>query len=271
MSSNSITSWPQAAFRSPSLVPSSPREAGVADRQDRIPGFDTAALKRATVLIIGCGGVGGEISTALSRKGLGRLVFSDHDVVELSNLARQHFFARDLYQPKAIALARNVARESCLGTECIGHAVGFLPETAATLAAGVDLAVVGVDNDATRCLASQFFGQRGIPAVFTAVNDEATWCWAFVQESVSPCIACLFPFMAKALTEPEPCRDAPGLINILKAAAALVSHAVDSLLTRRPRAWTYYDFNLVGDAPNCADRIRPRPGCPLCGTSGAKA
>jgi hypothetical protein len=55
-------------------------------------------------------------------------------------------------------LARNIAAEAYLGTECVGHATGFVEETAEAVAAGADLAVVGVDNTATRCVASQYFG-----------------------------------------------------------------------------------------------------------------
>ena len=47
--------------------------------------------------------------------------------------------------------------------------------------------------------------------------------------------------------------------------AALVTYAVDSLLMKRPRSWDFFDLNLVGDAPNCMARVKPRPNCPLCG------
>ena len=237
----------------------------MADRQDRLAGFCTAKLQEATILLIGAGGLGGEIGTSLARKGVGQLVLCDSDQVEVSNLNRQKFHPIDLYQNKAIALARNVCQESWLGMTAVGHPVDFTQEAAAVLGAGVDLCVCGVDNNHTRLVVSRYFGDRGIPVLFTAVNEAADFCWVFLQEQASPCIGCVFPDMVAALAEREPCTIAPAVIDILKAAAALVTHAIDWLVMDRPRTWTYYEINLAGGAPNITDTPKARPGCPVCG------
>ena len=108
-----------------------PEEAaeGVADRQDRLAWYDTAALRSSTILQIGCGGLGGEIGASLVRQGAGKLVLCDHDIVTTSNLNRQRFYAHDRGQNKAIALGHNLCLESCLGTECVAHAIGFQPDS----------------------------------------------------------------------------------------------------------------------------------------------
>jgi hypothetical protein len=73
--------------------------------------------------------------------------------------------------------------------------------------------------------------------------------------------------MAEALAKPERCRDVPGAIDILKVASALVTHAVDAVLMGLP-CWDFYDFDLTGRVPNgVATKVRPRPGCPLCGAA----
>ncbi|MFV0551575.1 MAG: ThiF family adenylyltransferase [Anaerorhabdus sp.] len=46
-------------------------------------------LRKATVIIIGVGGVGSYAAEALARSGVGKLILIDHDVVALSNLNRQ--------------------------------------------------------------------------------------------------------------------------------------------------------------------------------------
>lgn len=46
-------------------------------------------LNRATVMVVGLGGVGGYAAEALVRSGIGTLVVIDHDAVELSNFNRQ--------------------------------------------------------------------------------------------------------------------------------------------------------------------------------------
>lgn len=48
-----------------------------------------SALERATVLVIGLGGVGSNCAEALARGGIGHLVLVDRDVVEPSNINRQ--------------------------------------------------------------------------------------------------------------------------------------------------------------------------------------
>ena len=61
-------------------------------------------LKRKTVGIAGCGGLGSNCAVALARVGVGKLVVADWDVVEPSNLNRQYFFLDQIGQKKTIAL-----------------------------------------------------------------------------------------------------------------------------------------------------------------------
>lgn len=69
-----------------------------------------AAVKRATVGIAGCGGLGTVVATALARTGVGRLRLVDFDVVEPSNLNRQQFFVDQIGMLKTQALAENLKR-----------------------------------------------------------------------------------------------------------------------------------------------------------------
>jgi sulfur carrier protein ThiS adenylyltransferase len=81
--------------------------ARIADRNDpRV----TRRLSQSAVGIAGCGGVGSNVAVALARVGVGRLVLVDHDVVEPSNLNRQHFYLEDIGRPKPEALSAWIAR-----------------------------------------------------------------------------------------------------------------------------------------------------------------
>lgn len=67
-------------------------------------------LKKANVLIVGLGGVGGYALEALVRSGIYNLTIVDGDIVELSNLNRQIISKRDVIgRPKAlVAQARTL-------------------------------------------------------------------------------------------------------------------------------------------------------------------
>ncbi len=66
--------------------------AGAFDRQTKIPAFDQAVYSNSSVLFIGAGGLISHGARTVVRKGIGRIILLDDDVVEPSNLNRQRFY-----------------------------------------------------------------------------------------------------------------------------------------------------------------------------------
>ena len=62
-------------------------------------------IKQAIIGIAGCGGLGSNAAIALARIGVKKLVITDFDKVEPSNLNRQQFFISDIGKNKTDALA----------------------------------------------------------------------------------------------------------------------------------------------------------------------
>ena len=62
----------------------------------------------ATVAICGLGGLGSNISIALARAGIGKLLLIDFDHVDITNLHRQQYKANQIGRYKAEALAENL-------------------------------------------------------------------------------------------------------------------------------------------------------------------
>ena len=62
-------------------------------------------MKRASVGIAGCGGLGSNIAAALARSGVGHLTIADFDTVELSNINRQLYTLSHIGKAKVDALS----------------------------------------------------------------------------------------------------------------------------------------------------------------------
>jgi sulfur carrier protein ThiS adenylyltransferase len=65
-------------------------------------------LKKYTVGIAGCGGLGSNCAVSLARVGIGRLVIADFDTISKENLNRQYFFLDQVGEKKSFALRSNI-------------------------------------------------------------------------------------------------------------------------------------------------------------------
>ncbi len=69
-----------------------------------------AYLKKCTVGIAGCGGLGSTCAINLARAGVGKLIIADFDIVTQENLERQYYFADQIGRLKVHALKVNINR-----------------------------------------------------------------------------------------------------------------------------------------------------------------
>jgi adenylyltransferase/sulfurtransferase len=150
-------------------------------------------LAAATVVVVGCGGLGTVAAELLARAGVGHLLLVDDDSGELANLAGQVLFNEEDAQarrPKALAAAERLRVAN--PTICIEPVVARLtPANADRLLRGAHLIVDGTDNDATRHLINRICVKRGIPWVFAAVTESYGLTMNIVPGE-TPCFACLF-------------------------------------------------------------------------------
>jgi len=235
---------------------------GAEDRQRKIPGFDQAAYSRSRVLCIGAGGLISHIAPTLVRKGIGGLTVLDNDVVEVTNLNRQRFYAKDIGHNKAIALVENLQSECIVVTDLRGYALRLEDAIAEGLDLSCNVAICGVDNNPARVAASRYFRAQQTPVIFVAVSRDADHGYALVQDKDGPCIACCFPDMIN--DERYPCPGTPAVADVLQALGALATYAADTLIVRRLRQWNYRRISLSGFAIDGAAVVPSRKGCGLC-------
>lgn len=65
-------------------------------------------IERTNVFIIGCGGLGSNVSKCLVRCGFKNIVLMDYDFVEFKNLNRQDFYVNQVGMKKVEALKENL-------------------------------------------------------------------------------------------------------------------------------------------------------------------
>jgi molybdopterin/thiamine biosynthesis adenylyltransferase len=252
-------------YKCKELKPRHPAEIGVSGRQEAIVGFDQSKLKELKAVLIGAGGIVGEVGEGLVRKGIGGIIIFDSDIVEISNLNRQLFFEEDLYKPKAFQLAKNLSRNGFMGTKIIGYRLAFQDAVESKVDLKCGAVVCGVDNDGTRSFVSEFYRALGTPVVFLGTSRDANQGYVFVQESNGACFGCAFPNAVESTDDPISC--APSSKDILKVIAGFALTAVDSLvMPRRTRHWNFRQVFLNGVLEDKRLLIDRRSHCPICGS-----
>ena len=126
-------------------------------------------LNRATVAVVGAGGLGSPVIQYLVAAGVGSLVVIDHDVIELSNLNRQVIHsAADVGTPKTASATSAISR---LAPECrvTVSRERLTAHNAVDLLSGADVVVDGSDTFETRFDVSRAAEVLRIPVVWGAV------------------------------------------------------------------------------------------------------
>lgn len=130
---------------------------------------DMEKLAASRVLVVGCGGLGGNIIEYLARAGVGALTVVDGDVFEESNLNRQILSTSvNIGQKKALAAAERV-RAIDPSVEVTPVCEFFTKENASALMSDADLVVDALDNAAARLVLEDAAAEAGLAIVHGAI------------------------------------------------------------------------------------------------------
>jgi adenylyltransferase/sulfurtransferase len=167
--------------------------ADVADRQEllaEVGDEGQARLSRASVAIVGVGGLGSAVGLYLAAAGIGRIGLFDDQRVDLSNLNRQVLFgAADVGRHKVeAAAARLWAIDPALRIEPRTTTVG--PANIADVVSDYDVLVDGTDAFETKFLLNDAAVLLGKPLVHGAVLQWGGQVLTVLPDR--PCLRCLF-------------------------------------------------------------------------------
>lgn len=109
-------------------------------------------LQNASVVVVGCGGLGGTIAVYLASSGIGKIHLIDFDGVDASNLHRQVFYTLDdVGKPKAETLAKFITQRA-LFTEVTYSGQPVLKSNAIESLSEYDIIVDATDSLPTKYL-----------------------------------------------------------------------------------------------------------------------
>ena len=250
-----------AKYLAEGIISQDPNES-LTDRQERILGFNQSVMDNLRVLLIGAGGLGGEIAQGLARKGVGSIKIFDGDTITLSNLSRQFFYKEDLYKNKAVCLGKNLVKECIKKTRIVCYPFMFQKAGKEKIDTSCDIVICAPDNDEVRIYASKFFLNK-VPVIFTGLDVVANSGYVFIQKPGEACFGCAFPNSINR--KRNPCPNTPAIIDIGKVIAGLVLRVTDSAVMERKINMNYRQFFLDGSVPEFVRVIEKQSSCQLCG------
>lgn len=219
-------------------------------------------IRKASVLLIGVGGIGCPAAAYLASSGVGRLVVCDFDTVDATNLGRQVLYTnKHIGEYKADVAAGRLARIN--GEVAVDAINERLTGDALAGAVGeVDVVLDASDNFATRfevndaCVAAS---RRLVSG--SAIRFEGQLAVFGPDYDSSPCYRCIYDEHDESVGD---CAGSgvlapvPGVIGTMMAVETLKYVAgVDAPPLLRLYDATAAEFRRLG--------ISKRPACPTCG------
>lgn len=123
-----------------------------------------------SVLVVGAGGLGGEILLCLARLGVGRLIVVDPGRFDETNLNRQALCTPASMAMTKVHTAQNTVAELNPGVEVAIHPVRLTLQNREHILAGADVAVDALDSVQDRLVLEQGAKDAGIPLVHAAID-----------------------------------------------------------------------------------------------------
>lgn len=231
------------------------------DRQMRIAGWGEAGqerLKKATVGVIGVGGLGSPIAVYLVVAGIGRLILADKDTIEFSNLNRQILhWNKDIGRSK-VRSAEEKLRKMNPDVEVIPHAEAVMEANIDSLLGEADAVVDALDNFESRFLLNRFAVARRIPLFHGAVwglEGRATT----ILPGKTACLRCIYAQAPPSEVFPV-AGVTPAVIGSIQATEVLKYFTgVGTLLADRLLIYDGETMEWVQTT------LRRDPACPVCG------
>ena len=220
-------------------------------------------LRNSKVCVVGVGGIGNPVVTQLNAMGVGKIRIVDRDVIEISNLHRQHLYTeQDIGKVKVEAAIEHLKRRNT-DVEIEALPISITTYNAENIVKGFDVVIDALDSIDARYALNDACIKQHIPLIYAgALGVLGSVCTILPYDSA--CLRCIFP----ALSEDDmPTCSTEGVHpSILYLVGGIqVSEAVKILLGQKPslvNTLLYIDLNELS-----FERIKMfrHDECPACG------
>ncbi|UCE16361.1 MAG: HesA/MoeB/ThiF family protein [Candidatus Bathyarchaeota archaeon] len=221
-------------------------------------------LKDAKVCLLGLGGLGSPTAMQLAAIGIGHLRLVDRDVVELSNLQRQHLYSvDDVGYPKVeVAVKRLQSLNPYIEIEPVPLSIN--EDNAEDIVKGRDVVIDGLDRMTPRYAVNRACVKLGIPYVFgaaiTTIGNVST-----IVPSETPCLECFYGNLVDDnLPKCAVVGVHPSLLSII--ASVEVSEAIRILVGKQPRLANKLLYCDIENVEFNEVHVSKAEKCPVCGS-----
>ncbi len=230
-----------------------------------IGGPGQRALRNATVLVVGAGGLGAPALMYLAAAGVGTIGVIDPDTVEIANLQRQVIHDGDTVDMPKVHSAAARMRAINRHVTVRPYARAMTADIAQQIVGDYDLVLDGTDSFDTRRIVNAACVARGIPLIGAALTQWEGQISVYDPARGAPCYDCLFPQAPDPALVPT-CAEAgvagplPGILGSMMALEAVkIITGAGAPLRGRLMLWDglYADARVIEAAR--------RPDCPVCG------
>ncbi len=191
------------------------------DRQIKLLGLkNQVKLKKATVLVVGVGGLGTAASLYLAAAGVGKIILVDKDSVELSNLNRQIlFWTEDIGKPKATA-AKDKLEKLNPHVEIVTYGKKLTEDLARKLVRETDVVIDALDNWDTRFMLNKICVEERKPLIHAGVYGMHGQLLTIIPGE-GPCLQCLIPKKPAEAGKFPVIGTTPGILALMQVTEAI--------------------------------------------------
>jgi bacteriocin biosynthesis cyclodehydratase domain-containing protein len=222
-------------------------------------------IRNARVCVVGAGGIGNPVITQLAAMGVGNLRIVDRDVIEVTNLHRQHLYTDDDIGKVKVEAAAERLRKLNPGVQIEPVPTSVTKFTAESIVKGFDLVIDALDSVDARYALNDACIKHNIPLIYAGAIG-VTGSVSTILPNKSACLRCMFPELNE---EEMPACSTEGVHpSILYLVAGIqVSEAVKLIMGKDP---TLANKLLYVDLSELSfDRVQmfKQDECPSCGTT----